>query len=104
MEERFPALDIKAVAMHITKAWMDAYVRALRDVRDGLPPPAPVVDQVMQSVVLALQSYDEGRTRHIAFLKEELIKVITHTPRPIFIERPAEGGAQPPDGGGASNA
>lgn len=108
-DDLFPPLDITATARHIANLWRHAVDSAEREARQeqerrrlmpelGGPDELRFTYTVLESqfgdgIIEALRAYDEGRTRHIEFLKSRLMEMDNLYPRPsIIIERKKEDG------------
>lgn len=110
-DDLFPPLDITATARHIANLWRHAVDSAEREARQeqdrqrNMPDPSGCAIDILRfrytvlesrfgdSIIEALRAYDEGRTRHIEFLKSRLMEMDNLYPRPsIIIERKTEDG------------
>lgn len=85
-DELFPPLDIAQLARAITAEWLQAFadLSAGFDYRQKLAMRRGA-GAVMDTVVEVLRAYDEGRTRHIAFLKSELVRLHNLMPGPPIV-------------------
>jgi hypothetical protein len=99
-EDSFPPLDISMVAKAIVKEWDIAFDRGLddatREIEVGVPPICAIrrreQQKLYETVVEILRCYDEGRTRQIKFLRDELIlMLLRHEPFLVFSKQPGAG-------------
>ena len=96
-----PPLDISVVARHVAFIMSEVLDTAARDMKEAFRRGFPIegIDlrvplnaerSTYDKVVELLRQYDEGRTRHIAFLKGELIRLHSLMPStPFMIKTPA---------------
>lgn len=84
----YPPLDIAAVSRELTFIWRDSRYRMER--ANGSPICVPVNEgrNVQEQIVNLLQRYDEGRTRYIKYLRDELVHLHNIVIQPIILPRP----------------
>jgi hypothetical protein len=94
MQYSGPPLDIDAVARALSYVWRESLERLTRENGGEIYVPVLEHPRVYERIVELLQQYDEVRTRHIAFLRDELIRLKNVTIEPILLQRSARGESQ----------
>ena len=75
-----PPLDITATARAIAELWREELMKLERQTGEPIYWRIPVGTAcVNDRIIEILMAYDEGRTRHLAFLKGELMRLHSRT-------------------------
>lgn len=85
----YPPLDISAVSRALANIWRESMDRLERENGSRIYIPIREEGHVYQRIVELLKAYDEGRTRQIKYLIEELVRLhsVMVSP-PIILSKP----------------
>lgn len=93
-DEYLTPVDVTAAAKVIAEEWVRATDKAIHLYRSGERwPPHGLGGRVLieEKVAAVLRSYDETRTRQIAFLKAEVRRLLSLVPGPPLVIEKREG-------------